>query len=84
MTLILIIFLAELLLSYFADWRNVSVVHRRRRRAVLCDLASSCVSWGIGFIVFVEAKDLRLLIPAVIGSSIGTLLVASRKGGTNA
>lgn len=77
--LIVIIFLAEFGLSYFADWRNVSVLSRHKGKAVLCELASSCVSWGIGFLIFVELKNWLLAIPAVIGGAFGTYLVASRK-----
>ncbi len=79
MAMIVIIFISEFFLSYFADYRNVSVVSRRKNAAVVCDLASSCVSWGIGFLIFVELKNPYLAIPAVIGSALGTYLVASRR-----
>lgn len=79
MVLALLIFLAEFALSYFADWRNVSVVSRKRGRAVAYELASSSISWGIGYYIFVESKNPLLAIPAVIGGALGTYLVASRK-----
>jgi hypothetical protein len=74
-----ILFAVELLWSYFSNSLNVNVLTRRKRYVLLCGTISSAIGWILPYIVYVEMKDWHLMIPAIAGSVMGDLLVASRK-----
>lgn len=74
-----LIFLAELVWSYFADSRNVAVISRKKWRTAVFDVGAAIIAWWIPWVVYVQERDWTLAIPAVVGGCVGSLIVAARK-----
>ncbi len=75
---LVIIFLAELAWSFFADYALVSVVGRKPLEACLYNIGSQVVAYEVLRLIAKRGWSRIYIYVAIGGSTVGTFLVAIR------
>ena len=68
------IFLLEVVNSCIAALRTIWLTRRKKWLAPIADILNEQINYIIGFVVYVETKNLWLALAASIASGVGTRL----------
>jgi len=76
----LICFVLNAVVSYLANWVNVSVIGRKPFKAVSYSLMTGLSGWAVLLIIGkLSDWNIYIMIASVIGDALGDYIVASRK-----
>ena len=77
--LIIVVGVSEFIWSYLADLAIVKTVQRQKWQAVVYDTGALILTYSVLAMIARSDWNVTVIIAAIVGASVGTFLVASRK-----